>query len=165
MDAIEALKTRRSVRRYLPKKVTRGQIEAMLDAARFAPTACNAQPWEFVVITGSETRARIAELGDNCAFLEHAPACVAVFCRETDHGLEDGCAAVQSLLIAATALGLASCWVAGAGAKYAPEVAKLLGARGHHRLIALVALGYAAEESTLRPPRRLLEDVVHWERF
>ena len=165
MDALEALKNRRSVRRYLPRKVPRSDIEALIEAARFAPSADNAQPWEFVVVTAQKTREQIAALGDNAAFLENAPACVAVFCRHTEHSIEDGCAAVQSILIAATARGLGSCWIAGAGMEYAPQVAKLLKARGHHHLIALVALGFAAGESTLRPAKRLPGDVCHWESF
>ena len=142
----------------------REAIEALVDAARLAPTANNAQPWEFVVVTREETREKIAALAENGAFIGNAPVCIAVFCRETDHSLEDGCAAVENILIAATALGLGTCWVGGAGARYADDVARLLKARGHHRLIALVAVGTStAEETTLRPPKRLLADVLHWE--
>ena len=112
-----------------------------------------------------ELRDRFARLGENTAFLGNVPVCIAAFCRESEHSLEGGCAAVQNLLVAATALGLGSCWVAGADTTYAAEVARLLKARGNQRLIALIAIGYAAEEKALRPPKRLLEDITHWETF
>ncbi len=165
MDAIEAIKRRRSVRRFLPRQLKRHVVEALVDAARLAPTADNAQPWEFVAVTRPESRERIAALSPNTAFVGNAPLCIAVFCRETDHSLEDGCAAVQNILIAATAQGLASCWIAGAGMPYAAEIGTLLKARGHHHLVALVALGHAAEDLGMRPPKRLLEDVLHWESY
>lgn len=163
MDALEALKTRRSVRRYLPAGVGRQELEEIADAARLAPSANNAQPWEFVVVTRPETREELAALAPNTAFLGNAPACIVIFCRASDHSLADGCAAATSLLIAATAKGLASCWVAGAGMPYASAVARLLKARGHHELVAIVAIGHGAEETALRPPKRLLADVLHWE--
>jgi nitroreductase len=165
MDVFDAIRGRRSVRRFLSKAVPRSDIEAIIDAARHAPTAHNAQPWEFVVVTAQELRDEIAARCPYGAFLSNAPVCIAVFCRGTDHSLEDGCAATQNILLAATGLGLGSCWVAGAGTGHAAEVARLLKARGIHHLVALIGLGYAAEESTLRPAKRMLGDVIHWENF
>lgn len=165
MEVFETLKRRRSVRRFLPQAVSRAEIERILDAARYAPSAHNAQPWEFVVVTNRELRDQFATLGENTAFLGNVPVCIAVFCRESEHSLESGCASVQNLLVAATALGLGSCWVAGTDTTYAAEVARLVKARGNQHLVALVAIGYAAEEQVLRPPKRLLEDIMHWETF
>jgi nitroreductase len=165
VDALEAIKRRCSVRRFLPRPVARDDIRALVDAARLAPTADNAQPWEFVAVTRPELRKQIAALGSNAGFAGSAPVVIAVFCRATDHCVEDGCAAVENLLIAATARGLGSCWITGEGARYAGDVARLLRARGHQRLIALVAVGYAAESAHLRPTKRLLDDVLYWEGF
>ena len=62
MDAIQALKTRRSIRDYTPAPVDKSVIEDIVDCGRLAATARNVQPWEFVVVTRAETRARIADL-------------------------------------------------------------------------------------------------------
>jgi nitroreductase len=163
MDVFDAIKARRSCRRFLPRAVARADIEAVVDAARYAPSANNAQPWEFVVVADQAMREELAAVCEEGAFLGNAPAVVAIFCRACDHALEAGAAACQTLLLAATARGLASCWVAGAGTGGTAAIEKLLGARGNQQSVALVALGYGEEETELRPSRRLLSDVLHWE--
>jgi nitroreductase len=122
------------------------------------------EPWEFVVITDAASRRQIADLTDYGRFIAQAPACVAVFCRDVRYYLEDGCAAVENLLIAACALGLGACWVAGDKKPYARAVGELLRAPQDMKLIALVALGYARGPLPARQ-KRPLQEVIHWERF
>ncbi len=164
MEALEALLGRRSVRAYdTARPVTRGQIETIVDCGRLAATARNVQPWEFVVVTDPSVRARLAALATNGPFISDAPVCIAVVCEDGPYYLEDGCAATQNLLVAAQALGLASCWVAGDKKPYAGAVTELLGAPRGHRLVSLVAVGYAL--SVPSPKKRPLPEVLHWERF
>ncbi|HOV60095.1 MAG TPA: nitroreductase family protein [Candidatus Hydrogenedentes bacterium] len=164
MDTLEALRTRRSVRQYDPeRKVSDADLETMVDCARLAASARNAQPWEFVVVREATTRARLAQLATNGAFIADAPACIAVFCRESDYFLEDGSAATQNLLVAARALGLGSCWVAGYRKPYADAVRQLLGAPDDMLLVSLVAVGYP--RSIPSPMKRPLSEVLHWEKF
>ncbi|MEM3004737.1 MAG: nitroreductase family protein, partial [Candidatus Bathyarchaeia archaeon] len=146
MDALEAIRGRRSVRRFLPTALSREIIETLVDAARHAPSAMNLQPWEFVAVTDQEMRRRIADLTDYGKFIADAPLCIAVFCRESKYYLEDGSAAVENILIAATALGLGSCWVAGDKKGYAETVRELLSVPVGYRLIALVPVGYVEGE-------------------
>jgi nitroreductase len=164
MDAITALITRRSRRQFGSSPVDKDVLEKAVDAARMAPTARNAQPWEFVAVTREDTLRRLGELADHGGFIAQAPACVAVFCRESKYYLEDGCAAVTQLLVAAHALGIESCWVAGDKKEYAPAVLELLGAPKDMRLVALVALGHAVV-SAQTPVKRSLAEVLHWEKF
>jgi nitroreductase len=89
--------------------------------------------------------------------------CIAVICREGGYYLEDGCNATQNLLLAAQALGLGSCWVAGDKKPYAVAVADLLGVPKDHRLVSLVAVGHAV--SVPNPKKRPLSEVLHWEKF
>lgn len=164
MDAIEALRTRRSVRQYdRERMVSDSDLETLVDCARLAASARNAQPWEFVVVRDPSTRAQLARLATNGAFIADVPACIAVFCRNSDYFLEDGCAATQNLLIAARALGLGSCWVAGHGKPYAQAVRQLLGAPEDMLLISLVAVGYPRAIPT--PAKRPLAEVLHWEKY
>ncbi len=164
MDAIEALTTRRSVRRFLARPVPRDLLLRALAAAAQAPTARNEQPWEFIVATAAETRLALAETTDHGKFIAQAPACIAVVCRETKYYLEDGAAAVVNLLNALHALGLGACWVAGDKKPYAGTVLSRLAVPAGYRLIALVPCGYAAETPG-SPHKRGLDRQVHWERF
>ena len=163
MDALEAMRTRRSVRVYDTRPVPREHLEALVDCGRLAATARNEQPWEFVVITDAVTRRRIAALTDHGRFLADAPACIAVFCRDGKYYLEDGCAATQNLLVAARAQGLGSCWVAGDKKEYVERVRDLLGVPGDCRLVSLVAVGYPG--AIPQPAKRRLDEVLHWERY
>ena len=164
MDTLTALKTRRSVRAYRPDAVPEDVVEDIVDCGRLAASARNVQPWEFVVVTEAGTRRQLADLIETGRFLADAPVCLAVFCRDTKYYLEDGCAAIQNMLVAAHAHGLGSCWVAGDKKPYAVTVAQRLGVPPTHKLIGLVAVGRAVE-SPVMPPKRPLREVLHRERF
>ena len=164
MDAIEALRTRRSVRSYKDEPVPREAIETIIDAARLAPSANNIQPWDFVVVTEAEIRKKIAGLTDYGKFIAEAGACVAVFAKGVKHYLEDGSAATENILVAAHAMGFGTCWVAGYKKAYAEPVRDLLGLPQDRLLVALISLGYPAE-SPKPHGKRALSDVLHWERF
>jgi len=165
MDALEALRTRRSVRRYRAQPVSRSVLEQIVDAGRLAATARNVQPWHFVVVTERSVLDKLAEVCEYGKFLAQAPACIVVFCdAEAKYYLEDGSAATQNMLVAAHALGLGSCWIAGDKKGYAGEVGRLVGAPAGVRLISLVAVGYAAGREPA-PAKKGLGQVLHWERF
>lgn len=163
MDALEAIKTRRSVRLYQDKPIPKKVLEDIIDCARLAPTAMNRQPWEFVVVTEKETRQRIADLTDYGKHIAQAAACVAVFCEDTKYFLEDGAAATQNILLAAWAHGVGSCWIAGDKKAYAEDICRLLGLPENCKLVSLIPLGYPADVP--QKDKRPLEDVLHWERY
>jgi nitroreductase len=163
MDAIEALKTRRSIRAYKPEKVDKKLIEDVLDCGRLAASARNVQPWEFVVITDAEVLKKLSGLAENGRFLANCPACIVVLCKECNYFLEDGSAATQNILVAARAHGLGSCWIAGDKKPYAQAVCDLVGAPKGFKLISLIALGHPNEKP--ERPKRALTEVVHWEKF
>jgi nitroreductase len=166
MEALEILKTRRSVREYSDKEITKELLEKIVDAARFAPTARNVQPWEFIVTTEAPILKKFSELAENARFLAQAKACIAVCCVETKYYLEDGCAATCNILLAAAALGIGSCWVAGDKKDYCAEVAKILNAPHCHKLVSLVALGYPKSKDSFHlAEKRGLKELIHWERF
>ncbi|MDD2689078.1 MAG: nitroreductase family protein [Candidatus Omnitrophica bacterium] len=166
MDVLDAIKKRRSVREYKDKPIPKEALESIVDAARFAPTARNVQPWEFVVITERTTLKKIAELAENGRFISGAAACIAVFCSETKYYLEDGCAATQNILIAATALGIASCWVAGDKKPYVPLIGSLLKAPASLKLVSLISLGYPKSKDNFKvAEKRGLGTLLHWEGF
>ena len=164
MEALEAVKTRRSSRSFIAKPVSREIIEQIMDGARMAPSANNIQPWEFVVVTDQATREKIARVTDYGKFIADAPACIAVFCKDTKYYLEDGCAATENILIGACALGLSSCWVAGDKKSYAAEINRILEVPDSYKLVSLLALGYSNVRATAYG-KRGVDEVIHWEKF
>jgi nitroreductase len=164
MDTLQALQTRRSVRAYTAVPVPASMIEQIVDCGRLAATARNIQPWEFVVVTAPETRRQLAGRIDTGRFIAEAPVCIVVFCRDVKYYLEDGSAAIENLLVAAHALGLGACWVAGDKKPYCGMVTEMLGVPANYKLVGLVAVGYATGEP-LSPPKRSLGEVLHRERF
>lgn len=163
MDAIQCLKTRRSVRSYRPAPIEQHIIEDILDCGRLAATAINIQPWAFIAITEPDLLRRVASITDHGKFIADAPCCVAVFCEKCKYYLEDGSAATQNILLAAHAHGLGSCWVAGDKKPYCDDIRVLLDVPDTHTLVSLIALGHA--ESVPSPTKKSLGEVLHWNKF
>ncbi len=164
MDAIRALRERRSIRSFTNEPVERQVIEDLVNCARLAPTARNVQPWEFVVVTDDASRRQLADLTDHGKFIAEAPVCIAIFSQETKYFLEDGSAATTQLLVAAHALGLGACWVAGDKKPYMDTVRRLLDVPQGYRLISLIALGHPDDPSPQKD-KRPLNELLHWERW
>lgn len=164
MDAIEALKTRRSIRKYLEKPVPKEIIEDIIDVGRLAATANNLQPWEFVVVTDAKMRKQLAAITDYGKFISIAPVCIIVFSKDTKYFLEDCSAATQNILVAARAYGLGTCWVAGDKKVYADNIRELVGVPVGYKLISLIAVGYPAEEPAAKN-KRPESSLLHWEKF
>lgn len=165
METLTCIAHRHSTRAYKGEAIEPAILEKIIDAARLAPTARNEQTWEFIVVVDPETRRRMAELTDgNGKFIAEAGACVAVYCRDTKYFLEDGAAATTTLIIAATALNVQSCWVAGDKKSYAAPITALLGVPADYKLVSLVALGKEAGAAKPRH-KRPLNEVLHWDRF
>ena len=139
-------------------------LEKIVNAGRLGPTARNEQPREFVVVTKQETLKRIAGMIENGRFIGEAPVCVLVLCRETRYYLEDGSVAATNMVNAAAELGVQSCWVAGDKKDYAAAVMELIKAPVGMKLVALLAMGYAAGVGS-RKTKRPLQEVLHWEEY
>lgn len=165
MNTIEVLKTRRSIRSYLTKPIEKEKIETIIDCARLAPSAINIQPWEFIVLTEPKIKKAVADATDYGKFIQDAPVAIVVLCRNVKYFLEDGCAATMNILIAAHALGLGACWIAGDKKPYAERVVELLDAPKDYRLVSLISLGYPMETSMSSKMKRPLNEVIHWESF
>ena len=162
MDALEAIKKRRSVRSYTGEPIPRKDIEAILDAGRLAATGGNRQPWDFIVVTERQT---IDKLKIAAEWMDKAGAIIAVVVDPASRWwVEDGSAAIENILLAATAMGYGSCWLEGWTLPHEEEFKKLLGVPADRRLLTLIPLGVPTEwpgKKTKRP----LADVIHWERF
>lgn len=163
MDAIQAMRERRSVRAFRDGAIPRDTIEEIIDAARLAPSGWNRQPWVFIVVTEPSLLASIAELAKYGKFITSAGACVAVVCSESATALEDACAATENILLAAVARGLGGCWVNSRLKEHTQTVERLLGVPAGWELMTLIALGWPQDES--RRDKKPLSEVLRWERF
>lgn len=164
MEAVKALKTRKSIRMYKKNKVSRKTIKKILDCGRLAPTAMNVQPWEFVVVENKETLKKIADIMKHSQFFGDAPVCIFVFCKNTEYYLEDGSAATENILIAANAFNLGSCWIAGDKQGYAKNISEILKVPDNYNLVSIVSVGFQ-EGAAEHQPKRSLKEVIHWEHF
>jgi nitroreductase len=161
MDALEAIRKRRTVRKYTGEPIPRQHLETIVDAGRLAASGSNLQPWEFIVVTD---KAMINKLKVAAEWMENAAAVIAVVMNPSSRWwIEDGAAAVQNMLIAATALGYGACWLEGYTLRREDELKLLLGIPAERRLMTLVPVGVPAEWPTKE--KKALADVIHWERY
>ncbi len=173
MQFFEVIDRRRSIRAYRATPVERPKIEAIVAAARFAPSAGDLQAYLILIAEKSETRARLAEAALGQTFVSEAPI-VLVFLADTQRSekkygergatlfsIQDATIAAAYAQLAAAAQGLGSCWV---GAFDEARVATLLDAPPHLRPIALMPIGYPAE-APAHPARRPVSELVRHEQF
>ncbi len=161
MDALEAIRKRRSIRKYTGDPIPRTDLEKIVDAGRWAASGYNRQPWDFVVVTDREM---IRRLSVAARWMEKAAAVIAVVMDcASEFWVEDASAAVENMLIASTALGYGSCWLEGDTIPWEEEFKALLGIPGEKRLFTLIPVGVPAEWPT--GTKRPLEEVMHWERY
>ncbi len=150
MNLFEAIAKRRSVRSFRDKMVEREKLDTIFNSVRIAPSARNAQEWRFILVSDAELRMKVAAAGGQ-PFLKQCPIIV-VACAQTD-GRAMRCGekaysidlaiAIDHLTLAATAMGLGTCWI---GSFEAPPVREALGIPETVPIVALVALGYADDE-------------------
>ena len=161
MDLFETIRKRRSVRNYTGEPIPRAHLEQIVEAARWAPSGYNKQPWEFVVVTRREV---IEQLAAAANWMDKAGAIVAVVIDPTaKFWIEDGSAAIVNMLLAATALGYGSCWLEGYTLRMEDELKRLLNIPDSRRLLSLVPLGVPVEwpEQT----KKSLDEVLRWETY
>ena len=164
MDALEALRARRSTREFSDTAIAKATIEEIIECARFAPTARGEEPWEFIAVTDKKRLAELAALTDHGKFIAGCACAIVVACKDTKYYLEDGCAATENILVASAALGIGSCWVAGDKKPYAPSVLAFCGMPEGYKLVSILALGHPAK-AVKRADKRPLSSMLHWERF
>jgi nitroreductase len=161
MDALEAIRKRRSVREYTGDPIPRQDLETIVDAGRLAASGHNNQPWDFVVVTD---RDMIEQLKVASLWMDKAGAIIAVVMDPSSRWWqEDGSAAVENMLIAATALGYGSCWLQGYTMPREEEFKMLLGIPEELRLLTLVPIGVPVQWPTKE--KKTLAEVIHWERY
>lgn len=187
MGVLEAIRTRRTIGRVKQDPVDRGVIESLLEAANWAPSHFNTQPWRFIVMTGrgreqlGEGYAQVAA-ADREGICEadmqevrekemvkamRAPVVIAAICSPSDdpralmaEELAAAQAAVQNMLLAAHAHGLGAIWRSGAP-MYHPRMHEALALRDREELVGLVYIGYP-DMTPPEPKRGSVAEKTEW---
>ncbi len=170
MNVFDAIQTRRSVRSYAPNKpIPPDVMQRMLQALRLAPSACNIQPWHFILVFDDTLRRELARVANGQTWMAEAPVTVVgcgfpeqAYKRMGGHGNSadvDLAIALDHLTLAAVAEGLGTCWI---GAFDEAKVKTLLGVPKPVKVVAMTPLGYpsSAELNHAAPEARKGEDEV-----
>jgi nitroreductase len=173
MDILDLVKKRRHIHHFSPEPVSDENLRKLLEAARWAPSAGNLQPWEIIIITSDEDRNKLVDSLKMKDFMRSAPL-ILVFCADLDrssaryaergsslYAIQDTAAAIQNVLLTATGLGLGSGWV---GHFDDDATASLFKLPPNVRPMALIMIGKSAENPE-PPPRREIEDFTHIGQF
>lgn len=184
MELFEAIRTRRSIRRFMDKPVEEEKLQAVLEAARHAPTWANMQCWRFVVVKDPAVREEISELSYVESFfsplgyktnpakkgLAEAPVVIVACADPAQSGniwnqqyyLTDVGIAAQNIMLAARGLGLGTVFV---GVFEEERLKSLLNIPQNIRIVGIFPLGYPTEEKTGASVRKPLEEIVFYERW
>jgi len=195
MDLFEAIRTRRSIRKFHPDRVPDDDVRQILEAARLAPSSSNLQPWRFIVIRDRECILSLAKavndvfdqrivanpeeerrlVESNVRFFSthfgEAPLVIVALVQGQLKGdpaelivepadLQSVAAAVQNLLLAATALGYGTCWMTGPIETARTEIETILGIERSWVPMALIPVGRIAYHPRPRPCKSLAEIAV-----
>ena len=170
MDVFEAVKTRRSIRKYKEATVEKEKLSKVLEAARFAPSAANLQPWSFIVVSDKTIRQSLFSAYSQQWFV-NAPIII-VACGVPDKGWRrkdgekyypiDVAIAMQNMILAAHEMGLGTCWIAAFDEK---KVRKALDIPKNVRVIAMTPLGYPDEVKGPITERKSLEEIIHYDKW
>jgi len=163
MAVLDAIRRRYSCRAYQDKSIEREKLDCILEAARLAPSAKNAQDWRFVVVTDRDIKRQVAGTTNRPEVFEKAGAIIAA-CSNSDYVMRCGQAigpidvaiALEHISLQAADLGLGTCWI---GSFDAGKVRQILGIPDDIIIVELMALGYPAG-SKPEPKREPIEKIV-----
>ena len=169
MNTIEAIETRRSIRKYNDKKIDKEILEEILKAGMYAPSAYNEQPWQFIVIDNKDLLDEIPTFHDHANMCKTAALAILVCVdlkkeKTEDMWLLDCAAATQNIMLAAFEKTIGSVWVGVYFRQnYIEGFKKLLNLPDHIIPISLIPMGYHDEE--IKRVDRFKKDRIHYNSF
>lgn len=160
MEFLKTVASRRSIRKYKHDRIDEEDLKKILECARLAPSAKNLQPYKFILVDDKETISRLVVACRNQTFIGEAPL-VIVACANPSEAYNtlggrgnsaylDTAIAMEHMVLAATDLGLGTCWI---GTFSEDEVKKVLDVPDDWRAVALTPLGVPVEKPAARPKK------------
>lgn len=174
MDLLNVMLNRRSVRNYTGEKISKEQLEKILQAGLTSPTGKNLKPWEFVVVEDRETLDKLVSCRKGgVKMLETAGCAILVFGNTdtTDVWAEDCSIAMSNMHLMADSLGLGSCWVQGRlreadnGQTTGAYCRELLSVPENFELLAILSVGVIETHPEAHSPEDVASAKVHYEKF
>ncbi|MCW2704529.1 MAG: nitroreductase [Blastococcus sp.] len=172
METWDAIRARRNVRQYTDQPIAREDLERILEAGRRAPSASNWQPWNFVVVTDRPQLVELAKVWPQGGrHIAQSAAAIALVARTPEDERQrdllqyDFGQATANMMVTAADLGIGSGHSAAVDQEQAQRV---LGFPDGYLAVYLIGLGYPADRPLrpiIRPDRRPLDEVVHWDRW
>lgn len=167
MDFIEGIRTRRSVRQYIPNRdIPEEDVQEILGLAMLAPSGRNKQPWEFIVVNDKSLFPKITTIHPYCKFLEEASLAI-IICGNTEQEMAPGAwmvdcaAATENLLLACHAKKLGTCWCGIYPDKDRTQnFIREFGLPSHVKPLAIIVVGYPAGEPR-QPEDRFKKQKIH----
>ena len=176
-DFFSVVKGRRAVRKFKKKEIPAELLEKIIGAGAWAPSAINTQPWEFILVKHAETKAKVRAIYDEAStsggfyrqdteFIENATLLIVLSDAEKTLHQFSTAAAVENILLAATASGLGSVWVCRPlrVEKTLNELRELFNIPPKYEIIGIIALGYPDEKPKPKQ-RKPLKETLHFEKF
>jgi len=167
MEFYEAIRKRYSCRSYIDRPIEKDKLERILEAARLAPSARNCQDWRFVIVTDKKVKAALLEKATSQQFLANSTIIAAcsvntgtMSCGQPTASI-DVAIALEHIALAATAEGLATCWIG----SFKPEgVRQVLGIPENVVVVELMGIGYPADKQPT-PKRMSLEEITCYDKW
>jgi nitroreductase len=168
LDVFEAIKNRRSIRKFEQKAVEKEKLMKVLEAARLAPSAMNRQPYVFIVTSDEE---KIKKISSACNQIWDAPIIIVICALPEkawvrDDGEEywkaDSAVAMNTLSLQACEEGLGTCWIAAFNEE---KIKEILGIENEARVVAMTPLGYPAEKKGPISNRKSVSELVRYEKW
>ncbi|MFW9962370.1 MAG: nitroreductase family protein [Candidatus Sifarchaeia archaeon] len=165
----ETVKKRRSIRKYKDIEIPDEHITQMLEAARLAPSTNNTQSWRYIVVKDPKTIALLSLVAGRQKFIEHSKAVIMAIANRASSccpgnpsmwHVQDTMIATEHIVLAATALGYGSCWVAMLDSRNSQNIAAVKQALRIPEtadIVALITLGVPDEIPSPRSTRELTE--------
>lgn len=165
MDVYECLRSRRTVRQFKPTPVPETTLTRILNAARWAPSSRNQQPWHLVVVRNRGTLVQIGQIAGTGSFIGDAPLAIAVVMENADQPQMDAGRVLQQMEIMAWSEGLGTCFVT-LTEDEREKIVELLEIPGDMDLITVLPFGHRSDDFRGRGiPRKPVSEVVHSETF
>lgn len=171
---LDLLRQRRSIRKFQDRPVEEEKIERLCEAVLRSPSSRGFNPWEFILVTDPPTVAKLSRAkAHGSAFLSGAPLAVVILAdpQRSDVWVEDAAIAALIVHLAATDLGLGSCWIQIRRRAHDDNlsadryVASILGIPEDRSVEAVIAVGYAAETKSPHPAEALDHGKIHFHRY
>lgn len=164
MELEEAIRQRRSIRRFQSEKISLSQIKEVLDLCRHAPSACNIQGWRFILVTDERLKQEIFDHGGSIVIRDAPQTILFLYDKRTDNTeykdyIQSASAAIQNFLLIAHSKGIGTCWV-----NHLPRrniLRRIFNLPEYYEPIAAVILGYPSQERAVEMKRKFnIEDIL-----